>query len=149
MPILLVTAPSNVGPGERKQMLDAARAFFVKGGVEISEVVRIDVPGRGAGEAGDGLLRGELESMVPLLQSGSLFGEASGLELVDAQNLQVAEIDIFDELVRSADLTSVHVVALVAGSPGKKLASTFADLGSKVSISKMWERQAGEWLTSE
>ncbi len=149
VPILLVTAPSNVGPGERKRMLDTARDFFVNGGVEISAVVRIDVPGRGAGEAGDGVLRSELEPMVPLLQSGSLFGEASGLELVDAQNLQVAEIDIFDELIRAADLTSINVVAVVSGSPGKKLAAAFADLGSKISVSKMWERQAGEWLAAE
>jgi DNA polymerase III delta subunit len=149
VPVLLITAPSNVGPGERKQMLDAARDFFTKGGVDGSAVVRIDVPGRGAGEQGDGVLRTELETMVPLLQSGSLFGEASGLELVDAQNLQVGEVDILDELIRSADLSSVHVVAVVAGSPGKKLSTTFSDLGAKVSISKMWERQASEWLGSE
>lgn len=130
-------------------MLDAARDFFIDGGVEMSEVVRIDVPGRGAGESGDGVLRGELEAMVPILQSGSLFGGGSGLELVDAQNLQVAEIDILDDLLRTADLQSVFVVAVVAGSPGKKLSSTFAELGTKVSISKMWERQAGDWLGTE
>jgi DNA polymerase III delta subunit len=149
VPILLITAPSNVGPGERKQMLDAARGFFADGGVETTEVVRIDVPGRGAGEPGDGVLRGELEPMVPILQSGSLFGGGAGLELVDAQNLQVAEIDIVDALVRAADLQAVFVVAVVAGSPAKKLASTFSELGTKVSFSKMWERQAADWLGSE
>lgn len=130
-------------------MLDAARDFFSEGGVEAHQVVRIDVPGRGAGEQGDGVLRTELETMVPLLQSGSLFGDASGLELVDAQNLQVGEVEILDELVRAADLSTIYLVALVAGSPVKKLASIFSDLGQKVSITKMWERQAGDWIAAE
>ena len=33
---------------------------------------------RGAGEDGDGTLRTELEPLVPLLQSGSLFGDTTG-----------------------------------------------------------------------
>lgn len=130
-------------------MLDSANDFFAKGGVPASEVLRIDVPGRGAGEQGDGVLRSELEPMIPLLQSGSLFGAASGLELVDAQNLQVGEVDILDEMLRAADLSSVHLAAVVAGAPGKKLTALFSDLGKKVSVSKMWERQASDWLSAE
>ena len=149
MPFLLVTAPSNSGPGERKQMLDAAEEFFTSHHVERQDIVRIDVPGRGAGEPGDGTLRAELEPMVPLLQSGSLFGDSGGLELVDAENLQVGEVEILDELVRAADLTSVHLVLAVTGSPVKAIAALAKDLGSKVSVQKMWERQAGEWLAAE
>ncbi len=130
-------------------MLDAANEYFQSSGVEHSQVVRIDVPGRGAGEEGDGALRSELEAMVPLLQSGSLFGGGEGLELVDGQNLQVAELAIFDELVRAADLATVHVVVTVAGSPVKLMAGLAKDLGTKVSVAKMWERQAGHWLTAE
>ncbi len=149
MPLLLVTAPSNSGPGERKQMLDAAGEFFDSHGLDRRGLVRIDVPGRGAGEPGDGTLRSELEPMVPLLQSGSLFGDSEGLELIDAQNLQAAELAIFDELVRSADLAHVHIVVAITGSPVKAMAQLVKDLGSKVSVSKMWERQAGEWLGKE
>ncbi len=146
---LLITAPTNSGPGERKQMLDAANDFFASHGVNRSGVVRIDVPGRGAGAEGEGVLRGELEPMVPLLQSGSLFGEAEGLELVDAQNLQSGEVVIFDDLMRHADLANVHVVATWAGSPVKAVATLVKDLGSKKSVTKMWERQAVEWLGKE
>ena len=149
MPFLLVTAPANSGPGERKQMLDAAAEFFESNQVDRKDIVRIDVPGRGAGEPGDGTLRAELEPIVPLLQSGSLFGDAGGVELVDAENFQAAELEILDELVRAADLTSVNLVVAVTGSPVKKLSSLASDLGSKVSVRKMWERQAGEWLGSE
>ena len=81
MPLLLITAPSNAGPGERAQMLDGAAQHFARAGLERGQVVRIDVPGRGAGEEGEGALRAELEPAIPLLQSGSLFGEALGLEM--------------------------------------------------------------------
>lgn len=130
-------------------MLDGATEFFEKNDVPRSDVLRIDVPGRGAGEPGDGVLRTELEPMVPLLQSGSLFGGAEGLELVDAQNLQVAEVTILDELVRGADLSVVQIVALVSGSPVKAMATLAKDLGTKVSVTKMWERQVGDWLAAE
>jgi DNA polymerase III delta subunit len=130
-------------------MLDAADEYFASHHVERSDIVRIDVPGRGAGEPGDGTLRAELEPMVPLLQSGSLFGDAGGLELVDAENLQVGEVAILDELVRTADLAHVHLVVAIAGSAVKTLATLAQDLGSKLSVRKMWERQAGEWLGAE
>lgn len=130
-------------------MLDAAADFFEQHHVERGDVVRIDVPGRGAGEPGDGTLRGELEPIVPLLQSGSLFAEASGLELLDAENLQAAEVGILSDLVRNADLSHVHLVVAVTGAPVKALSDLAKDLGSKVSVRKMWERQAGEWLGAE
>ena len=85
-------------------MLDGAAEHFARAGLERSQVLRIDVPGRGAGEEGDGALRSELEPAIPLLQSGSLFGEPQGLELVDAQNLQAAEVSVLEELFKTADL---------------------------------------------
>lgn len=84
-----------------------------------------------------------------MLQSGSLFGANTGLELLDAQNLQKAEVEILDDLVRSADLVTMHVVLVVAGAPTKLVTNLVKDLGSKKSVSKMWERQANEWLLSE
>ena len=147
--ILLITGPSNSGPGERQQMLDLASDHLAKQGVDRTQVVRVDVPGRGAGESSDGALRGELEPLVPLLQSGSLFGETQGLELVDAQNLQVGEAEVLEDLLRAADPAAVESVFLVMGSAPKRLAAVAKDLGSSVSIRKMWERQAREWLNAE
>jgi DNA polymerase III delta subunit len=114
-----------------------------------ADVLRVDVPGRGAGEEGDGALRAELEPVIPLLQSGSLFGGAQGLELVDAENLQTAEGDLLADLIRSADLSVVEVVFLAAGTLPRPLTSLIKELGESRSVAKMWERQAGQWLDAE
>jgi DNA polymerase III delta subunit len=90
-----------------------------------------------------------LEPVIPLLQSGSLFGGAQGLEIVDAENLQVGEGDLLVELLRGADLSSVEVVLLAAGALPKSLSSLIKELGSSKSVSKMWERQATQWLEAE
>jgi DNA polymerase III delta subunit len=149
MALLLISAPSNAGPGERQQMLDGAAEHFARAGLERSQVLRIDVPGRGAGEEGDGALRSELEPAIPLLQSGSLFGEPQGLELVDAQNLQAVEGSVLEELIRAADLSSIQVVFLAAGALPRSLATLVKSLGTSQSVKKMWERQALMWLEAE
>jgi DNA polymerase III delta subunit len=130
-------------------MLDAAAGHFARAGLERSDVLRLDVPGRGAGEEGDGALRGELEPVIPLLQSGSLFGDAQGLLLVDAQNLQVGEGEVLQALVSAVDLSSVEIVFLAAGALPRALASLIKKSGSSQSITKMWERQARQWLDAE
>lgn len=146
MALLIVTGPSQAGPGEREQMLELAAEHMTRHDVARDQVVRIDVPGRGAGEEGDGTLRAELEPMVPMLQSGSLFGEAQGLELVDAQNLQKAEIETLVELLQGADLSAIEVTLLYGGAVPKAV----KDLkGQTASVRKMWERQAGKWLDEE
>jgi len=117
--------------------------------LERSDVLRLDVPGRGAGEEGDGALRGELEPVIPLLQSGSLFGDAQGLLLVDAQNLQVGEGEVLEALISAVDLSSVEIVLLAAGALPRALASLIKKSGSSQSITKMWERQARQWLDAE
>lgn len=149
MALLIVSGPSNAGPGEREQMLTLAAAHFEKKGVSRQQVVRVDVPGRGAGETGDGAVRTELEPMIPFLQSGSLFGEPEGLELVDAQNLQKAEVETLVALLEAADLGAIDVVIVVAGTVPRALGAMAKDRGSTVSVKKMWERQAGQWLDSE
>lgn len=127
-------------------MLEIASKHLASSGVARDQVVRIDVPGRGAGETGDGALRSEIEPMIPLLQSGSLFGEKVGLEIIDAQSLQKAEADTLIELMQSADLASIEIVLVFGGAVPK----AFKDLGGQtLSVAKMWERQAGQWLTSE
>lgn len=144
--MLIVAGPSSPGPGEREQMLELGGAHLAKSGVSRDQVVRIDVPGRGAGEEGDGSLRAELEPMIPLLQSGSLFGEAQGLEVVDAHNLQKAEIERLVGLLEGADLASLEVVLVYGGSVPKAV----RDLGGQtVPVKKMWERQAIQWLEKE
>jgi DNA polymerase III delta subunit len=146
MALVVVSGPSNPGPGEREQMLETAGRHMVDKGLTRDDVVRIDVPGRGAGEAGDGSLRTELEPMVPLLQSGSLFGGAAGLELMDAQNLQKAETQMLIELLEGADLSAVEVVLVFGGAVPKAISKLGA---STVTVKKMWERQATKWLGAE
>lgn len=146
MGLLIVSGPSNSGPGEREQMLEMASEHFARQGVATGQVVRIDVPGRGAGEIGDGALRAELEPMIPLLQSGSLFGGAQGLELVDAQNLQKAEVETLLGLLGGVDLLTTEVVMVFEGSAPRALTALG---GQTVSVTKMWERQAAQWLEAE
>lgn len=146
MTLMVVAGPSGPGPGEREQMLELAARHLLAQGVARDQVVRIDVPGRGAGEDGDGSLRAELEPMIPLLQSGSLFGEPQGLELMDAQSLQKAELETLIELLNGADLSTIEVVLIYGGAVPKAV----RDLGGQtVSVKKMWERQAGQWLDAE
>ncbi len=149
MALLVISGPSNAGPGEREQMLELASQHLEKTGVAREQVVRIDVPGRGAGEAGEGAVRAELEPMIPLLQSGSLFSEPEGLELVDAQSMQKAEVETLTELLESADLGSTHVVIVSAGAVPKALANIAKGRGSTITVKKMWERQASQWLNAE
>ncbi|MGB7859869.1 MAG: hypothetical protein WBM90_05175 [Acidimicrobiia bacterium] len=149
MTLLIVSGPANSGPGEREQMLELAQKHFAQNGVDRDHVVRIDVPGKGGGEAGDGGVRTELEPMIPLLQSGSLFGEPEGLEIVDAQNLQKAEAEALVELLGSADLGSVVVVLVASGALARPVSAIGKELGSTLSVKKMWERQAMQWLEAE
>jgi DNA polymerase III delta subunit len=146
MSLLIVAGPPSTGPGEREQMMEIAAAHMVQHGVIRDQVVRIDVPGRGAGEEGDGSLRTELEPMVPLLQSGSLFGDAQGLELVDAQNLQKTEVETLVALLQGADQAGIEVALVYGGAVPKAI----RDLGGQtVAVKKMWERQASQWLEKE
>jgi len=146
MALLIVSGPSGAGPGEREQMHELATAHLEKNDVDRDHVVRIDVPGRGAGEEGDGALRTELEPMIPLLQSGSLFGDRVGLEVVDAENLQKAEVETLVQLLHGADLATIEVVLVYGGAVPKVI----RDLGGQtVSVKKMWERQASQWLDEE
>lgn len=146
MALTVIAGPSNAGPGEREQMVQAASKHLAGCGVAREQVVRIDVPGRGAGEEGEGLLRAELEPMVPLLQSGSLFGDTQGLELVDAQNLQKSEVTTLIELIESADRTAVEVVLVYGGAVPKAV----KDLSPEtVAIKKLWERDVATWLGTE
>lgn len=149
MSLFVVSGPPGAGPGEREEMLAAARKLVEGAGVAAPDLVRIDVPERGAGEAGEGALRPELEPVVPILQSGSLFGGAQALLMVDAQLLQAVEAEIVADLIRHRDETAVTVVLVASGRLLKPLAALAKEAGETVSIQKMWERQAREWLERE
>ncbi|HEY7563346.1 MAG TPA: hypothetical protein VIA81_00300 [Acidimicrobiia bacterium] len=145
-PLLLVSGPYNAGPGERQEMLERARAFMTSAEVKPEEVVRIDVPSKGGGEEGEGPLRTELEPLIPMMQSGSLFGEKQGLLLVEAENLNAAEGALLASLFEQMDGEATAVALVAFGSLPASLAKTAKSLGETVTVRKMWERQAGEWV---
>lgn len=149
MSLFVISGPSNAGPGEREEMLATARSTLDRAGVAHADVVRIDVPGRGAGEEGEGSLRAELEPAVPILQSGSLFGDSQGLMLMDAHLVQVSEAQILADLIRHRDPVAVTVVLVAGGRLPKALADVVKEGAETISIAKMWERQAGPWLDKE
>ena len=130
-------------------MLDAARAFFDRVGVRPGDVVRLDVPARGESEGATGVLRHELEPMIPVLQSGSLFGGYQGLELVDAQQLTAAEADILIELLEQVDHNALAIAFVSAGAMPTRLSKYLKSEADSTTIKKMWESNAATWLHDE
>lgn len=130
-------------------MLEVADRHFVETEVEKSQVLRLDVPGRGAGEEGDGTLRTELEPMVPLLQSGSLFGDRQGLLLIDVQNLQSGEASVLAGLLDGADLAANEIVLIIAGRMPAGISSIAKTRGTSVTVGRMWERDVPKWIGPE
>ena len=128
-------------------MLTRAREFLASSGAD--DVVRIDVPGRGGGEEGTGSVRAEVEPAIPVLQSASLFGGVSGLELVDAQQLSADEAKVLAELVETMDETAVALVVVSSGSVPAALAKVLKARGEVVSVKKMRERDSQQWLIEE
>ena len=147
--ILHVSGASNVGPGERQEMLERGRAFLLAAGVPPDQIVRLDVPVRGGGEDGEGPLRTDLEPLIPMLQSGSLFGDRQGVMVVEAQNLNAAETVLLADLLAQTDDESVAVSMVAFGSLPAVLSKLIKATGEVVTVRKMWERQAGEWLGNE
>jgi DNA polymerase III delta subunit len=144
--ILHVSGPSNAGPGERDLMLTKARDFLVRCGVE--EVVRIDVPGRGAGEDGTGALRAEIEPAIPVLQSASLFGGVSGLEIVDANQLTAAEAGVLAELIEIMDPGAVALVVVSTGAVPSVLVKVLKSAGEVESVKRLREQDSRGWLVT-
>jgi DNA polymerase III delta subunit len=130
-------------------MLERAREFLARSGVDAADVVRIDVPSRAGGEDTDGPLRSEVEPIVPMLQSGSLFGGRQGLLLIEAQSLNAAESAMLAELLEQMDEESVAVALVVFGSLPSAIAKIVKAKGETIAVRKMWERQATDWLRAE
>ncbi|MDH3306596.1 MAG: hypothetical protein OEO77_03640 [Acidimicrobiia bacterium] len=145
--IIHVKGPSSAGPGERQVMMDRAAQVIEQ--AEAAEVVRVDVPQRGSDMDGDSALRGELEVIVPALQSGSLFGDKQAIEIVDAQWIQKSEAVILAELLPTIDPDAVVVVFVSAGVLPPTLAKVVKAEGETVSVQRFNPRSAREWLSHE
>lgn len=128
-------------------MLHKAKAFLDHAAVD--DVVRIDVPGRGGGEEGSGAVRAEIEPAIPVLQSASLFGGVSGLQIVDAQQLTKDEAGVLAELVSTMDTDAVALVVVSSGSVPSALAKVLKERGEVASVRRMRERDSREWLADE
>jgi len=144
MGFYVIAGPRDAGPGERALMFD--RATHVFAAASIDHYDRIDVPGRGT-DVSETQLREPLHAIVPALQSGSLFGETSGVLIVDAHNLQKSEAEVIAELVTLADGQAVTAVFLSSGSIPAPLAKVLKERGETVSVKKMRERDAARWLS--
>ena len=143
--VLLVAGPGDSGPGDRDEMLRRGYAALDEAGVD--GVDRLDVPSRGtAGEEAEGRFRADVQGMVPALQSGSLFGGRRGLLVVDAQNLLKAEAEAAAVLVAGLGEGTAVVCFVSAGPLPAPLAKVVERLGQKVTVKKLRERDALEWL---
>lgn len=108
---------------------------------------RIDVPQKGTGgeEATDSGMRVGVHAIVPAMQSGSLFGGSDAVLVVNAESLLKAEAEVIAELL---DMSSESVVAVfvAAGSIPAPLGSLLKKRGETVSVGRITERSAAEWL---
>ena len=126
-------------------MLTRAHGVFAR--LEIAEPTRVDVPPKGTADDSDGVLRSAVEVAVPALQSGSLFGDRSGLLVVDAQWLLKAEAVVLAELVELADPEAIVAVFVASGAVPAPLGKALRSVGDTVSVKRLTERSAAEWLT--
>jgi hypothetical protein len=143
--VILVAGAGDAGPGDRDEMLRRGHAALQEAGVD--GIDRVDVPARGVStDDGEGALRPEVESIVPALQSGSLFGGRRGLLVVDAQNLLKGEAEVVAALVDGLDAATAVVCFVSAGSLPAPLGRVVDRLAEKVTVKKLRERDAADWL---
>ncbi|MEN8234347.1 MAG: DNA polymerase III subunit delta [Actinomycetota bacterium] len=145
MPFFVISGPRDAGPGERELMLDKATEHFAD--VGITDQQRIDVPPKGTAESGEGQLRDTVQGIVPALQSGSLFGDAAGVCVVDAQNLLKGEAEVIAELIAAADPDAVTGVFAAFGAIPAPLGAMLKKHGTVETVKKMRERDAARWLS--
>lgn len=145
--VLHIAGPSGAGPGEREEMLARMAAYLDQ--MEVTERVRLDVPQRGSELEGTGSVRGELEPLIPAMQSGSLFGDRMGVEVVDAQWIQASEATVIADLLHGIDPNSVAIVFVAAGAVPRALADALKATAEKISISKIRDRDVRDLLGAE
>ena len=116
--------------------------------LEIANPTRIDVPPKGSGsdDTTDGVMRTAVQEIVPALQSGSLFGGADGVLVVDAQWLLKAEAEVIAELLDLALGGEAVAVFVAAGSIPAPLGTLLRKNAETIKVTRITERSAGEWL---
>lgn len=143
--VLLVAGAGDAGPGDRDEMLRRGQAALQEAGVD--GIDRLDVPARGtSADEGEGVLRPEIAPLVPALQSGSLFGGRRGSLVVDAQNLLKGEAEVIADLVADLDAGTAVVCFVSAGALPAPLGRVVDRVGERVTVKKLRERDAAEWL---
>lgn len=142
-PLVVISGPRDVGPGERELMMEQASRALSQLGVDTP--IRIDVPLKGVPSEGeDAVMRLPVQEIVPALQSGSLFGGADGVLVMDAQALLKPEAEVIAELLEiSSDPVVVFVTAGAIPAPLGKLLRSRAET---IPVKRISERTAGEWL---
>lgn len=125
------------------------RASAILDQAEVDGMDRIDVPAKGSGEEAEGSLRHAVEPLVPALQSGSLFGGRRGILVVDAHQLLKAEAEVVTGLLGSVDGSVVVVVFVADGSLPAPLGKAVKEAGETLSVKKLRERDAADWLVHE
>ncbi len=130
-------------------MLEEARKVFTDAGIDMSAVVRIDVPGRGQSVAAEAVVRPEVEPIIPALQSGPLFGGRIGVLVVDAHLLRAPEARVITEILGEGDPQDSQVVLVSNGALNPSIAAHIRKRGETITIRKLRERDAAEWLRSE
>ncbi|GMQ97649.1 MAG: hypothetical protein BMS9Abin17_0149 [Acidimicrobiia bacterium] len=147
MPWYAIVGPREAGATDRDQMLSRAAAIFEREGVD--EPVRVDVPAKGAAAAQDGsALRDAVRSIVPALQSGSLFGGKTGVVVVDAQQLLKAEVDAITAMLTNADDEQAVAVFLAFGTLPAGIKKLVAASGNVDTVKAATERGAGSWISA-
>jgi DNA polymerase III delta subunit len=141
-----VVGPREAGPSEREQMVAAAMKLLSDDGVE--DATRIDVPAKATSGADEvGAMRDAVAGIVPALQSGSLFGGATGVIVVDAQSLLKNEVDTIAELLAASDPSQASAVFVAIGSLPAAIKRVLT--GDSVTIRAITERDAAAWLADE
>jgi len=154
--VLAVIIADRGGPGEREEALGVGRRHLRDAGVEVDQIVRVDVPptrGGGGSSLGaaeqQGVFRPELSGIVPLLQSSSLFGQKQGVLLVDANLLLKAEAKALADLLSAIDSTAVAVAVVAQGSLPAPLRAMIKKTGKLQSVRPLWENQVHGWLNGQ
>lgn len=136
-----VVGPSDAGPGERQQMLERAEELLVAEGVKPEDIVRMVIP---EGETQEDL-RPVLHNLLPSIQSGSLFGGAQGVMVVDAERLTATEATLLADVLAASEPVAT-VVLVSTGAPPVGLRPVIKEKGESIALKKMRERDAGDWL---
>jgi len=116
---------------------------------DVGGIDRIDVPPKGGGDEMDGPMRVAVEAMIPAQQSGSLFGGRRGVMVVDAHQLLKSEAEVAASLIESVDGSSSVVVFVANGTLPAPLGKAVKAVGEVITIKKMRERDAADWLSNE